>query len=591
MAETINIFNFLREYNLLSNPVVTEIDKQIWNLDLSDLPVIDEIKSVFNGNELDELTFLKVVKPSLEPCPTPDDSLLVWIVNDWKKLSEESIQHKDTLSREKLNEENEKEYYEERFEDDSERIYLFNDWIAKRNLWRKIQLPKEKGLNLYNKIFRLYSDMKKEAESVELVLGDGIIRWQSNDRVINHPVLLQKIILEFEPKTPMFIVRCEEIKTEIYSAMLRVLSSVNQKMLTDIMQDVELQNYHLPEFENTHGLFKRLIHIIDENGEFVKTISSQVRHAQIISKPVLFLRKRTLGYSAFLEKIIDEIDEKGEDNLPPFFGTMTGNHKETLSQDEVISDGWNYSGIDKDILLTLPANNEQLKIIKYLDKYGAVLVPGPPGTGKTHTIANLIGHLLSQGNSVLVTSHTEKALSVLKEKVYKDPYNKELNLQSLCISLLSSKSQKKEMDEAINEIASKGTSLDLYEAKQRIQRLKDERGILIQESKKKSQELLEIRAMEYKDIVYDNETISPIDVAKFIKSGEKIYDYIPGKMSDDTIGFPLTDEEVNFLYQSNEEISKEEETVLDSSLPEFEKILPVEDFRNYVEEIDHLVLD
>jgi len=40
-------------------------------------------------------------------------------------------------------------------------------------------------------------------------------------------------------------------------------------------------------------------------------------------------------------------------------------------------------------------------------------VQGPPGTGKTHTIGNLVGHLLAQGKSVLVTSHTTKALRMV----------------------------------------------------------------------------------------------------------------------------------------------------------------------------------
>jgi len=104
---------------------------------------------------------------------------------------------------------------------------------------------------------------------------------------------------------------------------------------------------------------------------------------------------------------------------------MIGNHRE-YTEIYVVGESWNKSGIDQDVLLTLPANNEQLKIIKYLNSYGAVLVQGPPGTGKTHTIANLIGHLLSQGSSVLVTSHTEKSLTVLKEKVYKE-FTKERN--------------------------------------------------------------------------------------------------------------------------------------------------------------------
>lgn len=588
MAQVINIFNFLKEYNLLSNPVVTELDKQKWSLDLSDIPIIDEIESVFHGNEMDELIFLKVVKPSLEPCPKPDESLLEWIESDWQRLSVAEVHHKDKISREQLDEEDEPFYIEEFFGDDENRTVLFSKWIAQRESWRQVEIPREKGLNLYNKLFRLYSDMKKEAESVELIIGDGIINWYSDERVIDHPVLLQKVILEFEPEKPMFIIRCEEIKTEIYSAMLRVLSSVNQKMLTDIMLDVEQQNYHLPEIENTHGLFQRLIHIIDEKGEFVeKASSSSVHHAQIISRPVLFLRKRTLGYSAFLENIIAEINEKGETILPDFFDTMAGNHKEEQTY-ETINDGWNHSGIDKDILLTLPANNEQLKIIKYLDRYGAVLVQGPPGTGKTHTIANLIGHLLSQGNSVLVTSHTEKALTVLKDKVYKDEYNKELNLQSLCISLLSTKSQKNEMDEAINEIASKGTTLDLHEAELRITRLKKERAALIEESKSKSEQLLEIRAMEYKDIVYDNETITPIEAAKYIKAGESEFDIIPGNTRDDTVGFPLTEEELHFLYKSNEEISIAEEDLLRATLPEFKNIWTIEEFDGVVNKLKDL---
>lgn len=35
-----------------------------------------------------------------------------------------------------------------------------------------------------------------------------------------------------------------------------------------------------------------------------------------------------------------------------------------------------------------------------------VVVEGPPGTGKTHTIANLVSALLARGQRILVTSET-----------------------------------------------------------------------------------------------------------------------------------------------------------------------------------------
>jgi very-short-patch-repair endonuclease len=44
-------------------------------------------------------------------------------------------------------------------------------------------------------------------------------------------------------------------------------------------------------------------------------------------------------------------------------------------------------------------------------------VQGPPGTGKSHTIANVITHLLAQGKKVLVTAKTDQALRALQEHV------------------------------------------------------------------------------------------------------------------------------------------------------------------------------
>ncbi len=590
MAQVISIFNFLKEYNELSNPVITELANQKWSLNISDLPRIKEIKSMFSGEDVDNLAILEVTKPILEPCPPPEDFLLEWLEKDWRKLSVEQVSRKEMIIREILDEEGNKSYDEEHFNASDERVEAYEKWILQREQWRETEVPKEQGLALYNNLFKLYSDMRKEAESVELILGDGFLFWRKEAIYINHPILLQKVYLEFDPLTPAFTIKCEEIKTGVYTSVLRIIPSINQKMLSDLIQDVEMNNYSIADFNNTFSLYKRMVHVIDTNGSFTEKIESVSSEARMFSSPVIFLRKRTLGYSTFIESIINEISEKGEGILSEFFEIMAGNHKKS-QHTNVIEDNWNHSGIDQDILLTLPANNEQLKIIKYLDQYGAVLVQGPPGTGKTHTIANLIGHLLSQGNSVLVTSHTEKALTVLKDKVYKDPYNKDLNLQSLCISLLSSKSQKKEMDEAINEIAEKGTSINLHDAKSRIARLETQRENLIQAAKEKSNELLKIRSLEYKDIVYDNQTLKPIEAAQFIKSGVGSFDYIKSITSDDTIGLPLNLADLELLYQTNETITAADEAVLDHKVPDLMNIWKPQDFDDKKSQLQRLEKD
>src|SRR5260370_12506133 len=72
---------------------------------------------------------------------------------------------------------------------------------------------------------------------------------------------------------------------------------------------------------------------------------------------------------------------------------------------------------DGKVRWTNPANPEQIRIAQQLEEHGGVLVQGPPGTGKTHTIGNLVGHLLAQGKSVLVTSHTTKALRMVRHHI------------------------------------------------------------------------------------------------------------------------------------------------------------------------------
>ena len=63
------------------------------------------------------------------------------------------------------------------------------------------------------------------------------------------------------------------------------------------------------------------------------------------------------------------------------------------------------------------------------DVSDGVVVVGPPGTGKSHTIANLVSHLLAHGQRVLVTSHTSRALEVLLDKLPDE-------IRSLSVSLV-----------------------------------------------------------------------------------------------------------------------------------------------------------
>lgn len=578
MTEIKNVFNFLKNYNELLNPIITDVDRQLWSYRIFDAPIIEEVWSIYQTEDLDKLKILEIKRPELKSCPPPDKIIIDWLKGEWKSLDIENIEYKEKKTFktiEVIDNEEEVVEVEEYFIDDKARVDSYEKWETRRKKWLTDERPKRTGLNLYNNLFKLYSDIKRESESVELILGDGKIIWNTFDRSINHPVLLQRVNLKFDSDKPSFIIECDELKTELYTSMLRVIPSINQSLLPEIIEEGENDIYHIADRENNIGFYKRLINVVDEKGKYIEKHENKNNIPIIMHDPILFLRKRTLGYSIFIDSIIEHIENNGDEEISDFFSNMIGNHKETKTNNETL-EVWNESGIDKDVLLTLPANNEQLKIIKYLDNYGEVLVQGPPGTGKTHTIANLIGHLLSEGKSVLVTSHTEKALTVLKDKVYKD-------LQSLCMSVLNASSQKKEMDATLFEIAEKSTTMDIFTCKKKIEELSIEREKLINLYKEKNKELIQIRSLDYKDIVLENETISPIEAAKFVNHGKDKYDYIPGTSKNDTVGLPLSTEELKELYKSNNLITNIEEEILSKDLPNLDNIWEIEDFNIKIE--------
>lgn len=152
MAQVSNIFNFLKDFNELSNPVITEIGKQRWYLRVSNIPQIEEVWSVFDTKDFEELKILEVKRPDVEPCPAPHNLILDWIVGDWKKPSVESITYKEEIQREIKNEDGTTTQQVEYFTDNKDRVNNFENWIKKRERWRTVEFPKQMGLDLYHRL-------------------------------------------------------------------------------------------------------------------------------------------------------------------------------------------------------------------------------------------------------------------------------------------------------------------------------------------------------------------------------------------------------------------------------------------------------
>ena len=90
-----------------------------------------------------------------------------------------------------------------------------------------------------------------------------------------------------------------------------------------------------------------------------------------------------------------------------------------------------------DLLTPLPADSSQLSAVVAAATGHDFVVIGPPGTGKSQTIANMIAHCLAKGKSVLFVAEKSAALDVVHRRLC------HYGLGEACLELHSSKSDRK----------------------------------------------------------------------------------------------------------------------------------------------------
>ncbi len=90
-----------------------------------------------------------------------------------------------------------------------------------------------------------------------------------------------------------------------------------------------------------------------------------------------------------------------------------------------------------EIVHPLPADSSQLAAVMAASEGHDLVIVGPPGTGKSQTIANLIAQCLAVGKTVLFVAEKTAALNVVHRRL------KENGLGDCCVELHSSKAERR----------------------------------------------------------------------------------------------------------------------------------------------------
>lgn len=192
------LFEFLKAYTDLRYPPVRDINQQPQTLWLKDLPAHPSVELFRDTGKSDEDEdadiVLRLTRPTITPCPPPPAGLSEWLKLGWREyrgtVEVEATRNvvKDGKTR------------IERFEDNYQRPALLRDWQRQRDLWVTNERPARQALAFFQTVYEWHGILDREGEKIEMMVGDGLLSCSDAAGKFLHPVLLQKLELEFYRK-------------------------------------------------------------------------------------------------------------------------------------------------------------------------------------------------------------------------------------------------------------------------------------------------------------------------------------------------------------------------------------------------------
>lgn len=429
--KTVRLFTYLHDLTSLRTRNVRNLntyDEVLW------LEAIPRERECFclawgvpEGEEAGE-TWVEIKKPRLKHPPNPPSILDQWLVKEQVADSSREVPElRSEIVHLEIDETGEGKVPVTKTLEEVPEVkrawerYVEEKWWP----WAEQDRPLQAIQRIYTDLFSIYQKQQKLGEAYEAVLGLGLLTWKTaNGHEIRRHVITAQTVLTFDAVRGVISVRAapEGAKLCLELDMLDPDDQPEPAELGMIQEQIaEIEDW-LWDGVRIHSILKACAHGLSPRGEYRQTL---VPHEEPGSDPVIgfapaiILRRRTeRNLLRVFKDIISQI-ENGEDiplgvrrlvSIVDDGGVLPSDEAQSVPPSEPLS-------MPEETYFPLPVNDEQMEIVRRLSSRQGILVQGPPGTGKSHTIANLIAHLLATGKRVLVTSHTGRALRVLQEKV------------------------------------------------------------------------------------------------------------------------------------------------------------------------------
>ncbi|GGS15597.1 AAA domain-containing protein [Deinococcus knuensis] len=568
LDRTQRFYKYLKEFTLLKfKPQRTNEDATlIW---LHSLPNEPEIFNPIYA-EPDRIgeTWLSIRRPSRQPVPTLPPLLADWVTGDLRKVDAVPVIQTQRVVEETV------------LDDDLQpqliRSTLFLDeqpevlaaWEAFESQWREWAAGERRALSVHDRyvqLFDLHQRLQAEGERFELRLGFGALRWRPEGAyAVDRHLITAQVHLQFDPVQGVLSVvpSADGARALLEQDMLdpqhRVRAGSAEEILAEYQEDVW-------DPAGVPAVLNAWANSASGEGEFIPDLrppGAATVNPVVHWAPALILRKRgERTLAATYDSVIEQLEQAG---MPDAAQRFMGEH-------DLVPPMENPAGGPRTVYFPLPSNDAQRSIVDRIGRARGVLVQGPPGTGKSHTIVNLVSHLLATNQRVLVTSHTERALKVLRDKFPPE-------LAALCVTHLRGDSDARTMlERSVGEMIRRKEHRDAAAEVRQEQELEKRLEGLRQRESDLLDQLEALRLSETGSLDLHGYGGTPQQISEQLRAYEPRFEWVL-EFNPSGAAAPLPDGDAGRLLERLRDVREEEAISLRLRRPDLGRLPSPEDF-------------
>ncbi len=450
------LLDYLADLHATKNPPVHRLaDEGLFALEAKDLLAVPGVLLAPS-----EEVWLRVEYVNLPTAPQVPERLVDLLGSEVSPLAEPVRPGVDELLAARLRDDADEQQRERLLEELRGQLAQADQWVGQVwEPWSQRHAEARAAKGLYRDLFAQQSRLAVDRDSVEFLWGFGRLRWRAQAATVDYPLLAASVEIEVDAVTQALTVRTAG-GVAVQDGCLAGLDLHDRAGLMADREALAAEPVD-PWSPELDGVLRRLVRHLHDHG-VVEGDGAPSAGAPLLSPGwTLFLRRRRPDYVGFLDRLRELY--RGGAQVPAPLAVLVDDAPSACDAEPRAMPP---RSVQRDqLLLPLPANEEQMRILELAQTRPGVVVQGPPGTGKTHTIANLISHYVAHGQRVLVLAEKERALREVTGKVPD-------GVRALTVSVLGADEEsRQQLGASITAIQARVTGIDRDAADREILRL------------------------------------------------------------------------------------------------------------------------